>query len=369
MVIRRFHRLLLVLLLTLLCASSGTAQTGKPTPDWWGFVSIDPIRFASLPLSFEELVRPAPGEWQASVTAEYFNLWSGSWHTGIIHREFDLRGQPLNPWELRTLERRHPEDAIYRLDVEGWQSRLTLAHGFGGGLGLVVDVPWIQIGAPRWDGISEQFHQVFGLDMGDRRFIANGGTLVYIRGTDRSRVIEAWDELNGSGIGDIRITLNGPLGPWLGGNHSWAVSVETPTGDEGTLRGSGGWDVGARWFGTWKWGPANLKFAAGYTRLSRSGTFLGVERSDTWHVLGAYLRPIGRSQTLMAGLSFHTSPLSQFTDSMPGDPSLVFDVGWGLRLGTRHRLETSITENITSAGTAPDIVLRVRIVRSGRPAR
>jgi hypothetical protein len=367
---RSFARRLTGVLLLLLGAATAFSQTARREPRWWGPVAVDPLRFASLPLSFEEAVRPAPGRWKASFPAAYFNLWSGSWHTGIIHREFGLRGKPLSPWELRTLERRHPNDAIYRLDVEGWVGRLALARGLGHGLGLVVDVPWIQIGAPRWDAISERFHQVLGLSMGDRGFIANGQTLVYIRGLDRDRVIEGWRELNGSGLGDARLTVNGSLGRWLGGRHTWALSLEAPTGGEGTLRGSGGWDLGARWFGSWRLRTATLRLAAGYTRLSTSGTFLGAERSDTWHVLGAYLRPVGAVSTLMAGLSFHTSPLSRFTDAKPGDPSLVFDLGWGFDLGEGYRLEAAVIEDVTAIGTAPDIVFQVRlVVVPGRGAR
>lgn len=347
-----------------LLTSTAAAQTSRRTPDWWGFVSADPVRFSSLPLSFEEALAPARGQWQTSFSLEYFNLWFGSWHTAVIHREFGLQGTPLNPWELRTLERRHPEDAIFRLDAEGWQGRMTVSRGLAHGLALVIDVPWIQVGAPQWDAISEGFHRLFGLRVGDRADIARSQTLIYVRGADRSQAIEAWDELNESGLGDLRVTLNGPLGSWLGGRHQWALSVEAPTGSEGTLLGSGGWDLGARWFGTWGWGKASLRFAAGYSRLDSSGSFLGVERSNTWSALGAYVRPVGRSHTLMAGLSLRTSPLDAFTDAEPADPSLVLDVGWGFRLGAAHRLEIAVAENVTGQGTAPDFVFHLRIVRA-----
>lgn len=356
-----------VLLAAACCAFPAAAQSPERTPEWWAFVSADPVRFSSLPLSFEEALAPAQGQWQTSFSIEYFNLWFGSWHTAVIHREFGLQGTPLNRWELRMLERRHPEDAIFRLDAEGWLGRLTVAHGLGHGLAAVIDVPWIQVGAPQWDAISEEFHKLFGLRVGDRADIARSQTLIYIRGADRSQSIEAWDELNGAGLGDVRLTVNGPLGGWLGGSHRWAVSLEAPTGSETTLRGSGGWDAGARWFGTWGWGKARIRLAAGFTKLAASGSFLGVERSNTWHALGEYVRPMGRSQTFMAGLSLHTSPIREFTDSEPGDPSLVLDLGWGFRVGRRHRLEIALAENVTGQGTAPDFVFHVRLVRSPAP--
>jgi len=360
---------LVLLMIALAPPPTATAQDPAAAAGvtWWGSLTADPVRFASLPMSFEEAISPPPGKWQASFAVEYFNLWFGSWHTGVIHREFGLQGTPLNPWELRTLERRHPDDPFFRLDVEGWRGRLTVARGLGHGLGVVVDVPWIQIGAPRWDAISSKFHELFGLPVGDRNDIARGQTLIYIRGRDRDRHIEAWNELNGSGLGDLRLTVNGPLGGWLGGRHAWAVSVEAPTGARGTLRGSGGWDLGARWFGTWSWRSSRLRLGAGYTKLARSGTFLGVQRADTWHALGEWLLPVGRADSLMVGFTLHTSPLHDFTDAHPAAPSLVLDLGWGFPVGNGRRIELSIAENVTGDGTAPDLVLRIRVV--GAPRR
>jgi len=356
--------LTLVLLPTLAAGGAGAQETraAPASPAWWGFVSADPIRFSSLPLSLEEAVKPPSGSWKMSLSLSYFNLWFGSWHTAIIHREFGLEGRPLEPWELRTLERRHPRDAIFRLDAEGWQAHFTAARGMGHGMGLVVDLPWTTVGAPRWDAISVDFHKLFGLRVGDRTDIARGQTLIYIRGRDRSRVVERWDDLDRAGLGDLRLTLNGPLGTWLGGSHRWAVSVEAPTGAANTLNGSGGWDLGVRWFGNWWWNRSQVRLAAGYTHLDRSGSFLGVERNDTWNAIGAWLYPVREASTLMASLEIHTSPLADFTDGQPGDPSVVFNVGWGLWLDGGHRLEMALSENITGQGTAPDFVLHIRVI-------
>ncbi|MCG6961826.1 MAG: hypothetical protein LJE95_00995, partial [Acidobacteria bacterium] len=86
----------------LLLSSASSAQVAvDPEPSWWGTLTADPVRFASLPMSFEEAVTPPPGRWQASFAVEYFNLWFGSWHTAVIHRVLGLQGTPLNPRELR----------------------------------------------------------------------------------------------------------------------------------------------------------------------------------------------------------------------------------------------------------------------------
>jgi len=331
---------------------------------WPGFENADPLRFASSPMSFEEGLGLDRGSWFLSFSAGYFNLWDGSWHTAVIHREFGLEGQPLEPWELRLLELRHPEDGIYRVDVEGWVARLYAARGVGHGLTVSVSAPWVTVGVPKWDAISRVAHEVLGLHVGDRDVIASGQTLFYIRNRNRDGEVERWDELDGSGPGDLRLALSGGVGRVVGGTGRWAISVEAPTGDDEGLAGSGGWDVGARYFQTWATKASEYRMGFGFTWLDPAGSLLGVKRSNTWHVATDWRHELRKGSQIFASLSYDTSPLSGYTDTAPGEPALAVTFGGRFRVGRKTRLSVALSENATSAGSTPDFVLRFRIERA-----
>jgi len=348
-------------------ASSPRERGEKRAPvvlePWAGFDTADPLRLSSLPMSFSEGMALDRGEWYAGFSAEYFNLWDGSWHTGTIHREFGLEGQPLEPWELHLLEIRHPEDAIYRVDVEGWVARLLVARGMGHGLTLALDMPWVTVGAPKWDEISKAFHEALGLKVGDRDVIAPGQTLIYMRNRQRDGSIERWGELNGSGPGDLRLSLSGSAGAVAGGRGRWAVSLELPTGDQGGLAGSGGWDLGVRYFQSWTTTASQYRLGAGFSRLDPAGSLLGVARANTWHAAADWRHAFRKGSEMFAGLAYDTSPLSDYTDTAPGKPALAVSIGGRFRVGKKTRLAVGLSENMTSAGTAPDFILRVRLER------
>jgi hypothetical protein len=121
-------------------------------------------------------------------------------------------------------------------------------------------MPWLEVGAPHWDAIAEDVHAKVGLGGVARDLFPRGQSTVYVRG--RRAAIERLSGLEGSGLGDVTLSVTGPLGRWLGAEHRWVVAVEAPTGEAGTLRGSGGWDTGVRWFGTWGQGGKQVRVSS-----------------------------------------------------------------------------------------------------------
>jgi|WetSurMetagenome_2_1015567.scaffolds.fasta_scaffold31386_2 hypothetical protein len=328
-------------------AAAATAQPSTP----WPAPSADPLRFASLPLDLDAGAAPAGTGWTVSATVSYFNTWYLSWHPGAIHRELGREGLPLTSEELRALEQRHPGDAIHFEDLEGWRADVRAARGLGSGLLLTVDVPWVDTSGPHWDRIAESFHGFFQAGPGGRDLFPRSRNAIYVRG--KQGHLERLDGLDGAGLGDVAVSLAGPLGAWLGGEQRWLVAVEAPTGSEDSLRGSGGWDVGARWLGRWRWTRSELVGAVGYTRLDPAGSFLGVARSDTWHAAAAYRFAIGASTEARVIGRLEGSPLAGFTDAKPGDP------GWVLTLGVRRALGDGwvafdLGENYPLVGVTPD---------------
>ena len=343
--------------LALVVAALGARGAGTQVGGAWPAPSPDPLRFAALPLELDALAaRPERG-WQVSAEAAYFNTWYLSWHPGAIHEELGRAGLPLTSDELRTLEQRHPDDAIHFTDLEGWRANVRLQYAFAKGIVTTLDVPWVDTTGPHWDAIAEEFHASVESGPGGRDLFPRGRNAVYVRGADGA-ALERLDGLDGSGIGDVALTLAAPLGRALGAEHRLALAVEAPTGDQDTLRGSGGWDTGVRWAGTWRWTRSELVAALGYTRLDDGGSFLGVARDDTWHAACSYRVALGgRWQGRVIG-RLDGSPLAGFTDAKPGDPGFYLTLGVRRDLGDGW-IALDLGENYPLVGVTPDYSLHL----------
>ena len=355
----------MIVVFAAICAAASPPCTAQDPLDW-SVPPIDPMRLSSLPLRLSDGWVQPRGTWTFEGTIGYFNLASPSGHIAAIHREFGLEGQPLDSSELRTLEARHPTDEIYNLDVEGWQFDLHISRSFGAGYTISAHIPWMEVGHPNWDSISSDFHSAFGIGQGPRDALRNGDTMVYVY--SGGRVVERTGEIAGSGLGDISLAVSGPIGRVLGGDHRWAAVVDTPTGSTDGLWGSGGWDLGLRWFGDWRFGRSRLQLAAGYNWLDSSGSWLGIERSDIWQTQGVFFYRIVESASLRLSVGYGSSVLADFTDGQPGDPNLFFDVGARFGLSSRSWIAFDLGENHIDYGTAPDFTFQLQLGTTFGPA-
>lgn len=310
----------------LLTALLGSASFAQVAPGALFTVPTDPTEFGSLRMDPFEAVAPADGEWIVLLAGSYFNQWNGTWHTRRVHEDFNLHRQPIEDREIDFMESAFPDDEIYRLDIEGSRIDLLLARGFRNGTAVSVRLPWITVGSPGWDSIAEAFHQAIPVDEHYvRDLFPRGQTFLYLKMDGRSVV--ARDALGGSGIGDVALTVAKPFGERFGLRHRVAATVELPTGKEGSLHGSGGWDVGVRWFGRRTGLRSEWLFGAGLTRLDRSGSLLGFARSDTAHLSADYVRRISGRTALRAGARLDSSPLAGVTSMNLGDPVLFYRLG------------------------------------------
>ncbi len=338
-----------------LLAAAGMAMAGEmplrlaATPD--------PLRAASLPLEPITAAVLEPGEWRLQVAASYANMWQGTWETAAIHREYGRYRRPIGSDELRELERRYPDREMYRIDIETWRTDLVAQRGLGSGLVLTLQVPWLDVGGPHWDGIAEWWHGHLGLPNADRDLFARSQTFLYVKG--RGGVIEERQQLVRSGIGDIDVSLGVPLGTLGGATHRLVASVEAPTGDAGTLLGSGGWDLGARYFARWAWRTGTVMLGAGYDRLDRGGSLLGVERADTWHTFAGVEQGLGKKWRAAASFAVDSSPLADFTHSALGRPAPFLRLGLARDFGGASWLALDMGQDWYSSGVAPDYAFRL----------
>ncbi|OFV83439.1 MAG: hypothetical protein A2Y78_10305 [Acidobacteria bacterium RBG_13_68_16] len=336
--------------------------------DSWAPVSFpDPLRFSSLPVSGTDVSAPAAGQWEVSTALDYFNVWQRTWHTARVHQVLGLAREPLTDGEIKILEQNFPRDQFYHIDVEGWRNDFVVSRGFDGGIAATLRVPWVEIGGPRWDAIAEDFHAKVGLGDMARDLFPHGQSTVYVRG--HRAAVERLSGLEGSGIGDVSFSVTGPLGRWLGAEHRWAVAVEAPTGEAGTLRGSGGWDKGVRWFGTWGQGASQFRAGIGYSWLDPTGSWLGVKRDNIWGALLEARAPLGRRLTLRGSARFDSSPLAGFTESDIGMRSFYWTVGMLAPIAGGSWVAFDLGENYGSNAEVPDFSLHLQLGLRFPPSR
>jgi len=317
----------------------------------------DPIRAASLPF---DLAFPAPtaeGRWNVTAGLTWFNMWSTVWEMTQVHQEFgfDPTTAPI-PAEFRALEDQYSSEQFHFIDIEGNIFEFGATRGLPGGWTVGIRVPWMTIGQPKWDGFIEQWHSWFGLTQSHRDSFPRSENLVYIRG--RHGVLEE-GELGGSGLGDISVSLATPGLDLIGGRHRAVFAIEAPTGDTGTLRGSGGWDLGLRLHSTWTWRRSRLQATAGLNFLDDHGDLLGIPRADTWFAGTSYEFRLGQRWTVTAAASFESSPLADFTDGEAGEPALYRVLAVAFDLGPEWIAELQYGTNKDGMGIAPDTAFRL----------
>jgi hypothetical protein len=258
----------------------------------------------------------------------------------------------VTPAELQELERLYPDAAIYHLDLEGWRSDLYLSRGLGRGVAITVHVPWMELGRPRWDALAERWHALLGLPNADRELFPRAGSLLFLKGPRGT--VERRD-LTSSGLGDVGAALSFPAAHWLGATHRAVLSLEAPTGRRGTLFGSGGWDLGLRWFAAWEGRRTTLLAGAGYTREASDGTLLGVRRDDLWHLMGGLDWRLSSSLTADVRVLWERSPFASFLGSGQGArPALSERFGVAAPVGGGTWLSFELGQDFNGAGIAPD---------------
>jgi hypothetical protein len=159
---------------------------------------------------------------------------------------------------------------------------------------------------------------------GSRSLFPHARSMVYIRSPRRGVEVRRLDDLNGRQLGDSTITAGIPLTA----DQRIAVAVKAPTGKANMLSGSGAWDLGAGWNGTFIRGSREFLIAAAYTRLGGPGTLLGIKRCSYLLDASAEVQQnITPQTTIRASAHLDTSPLRGRTNTNIGHAALLFYVG------------------------------------------
>lgn len=346
-------RALLVFSLALLPLGAAAAPLERATPatDFLDLGSIRPDPIESISLE--------PGTWSWSLTQSYMNQWSLTWHPHRVHLDQGRERQPMTSEEWRYIEEAFPEDDVYMIDLEGWRTDITVSYGLPRGMTITAEVPYIDVGGgPNWDSVAEKFHatidenRTFGRDT-----FPKGQSYLYLRSNGKTTEVP---DASASGIGDATLSLSMPVGD-RAKEQSLVFAIQPPTGDENTVLGSGGWDASVSWYRKWRGERRSYLAGAGFAYLDSSGSMLGFERSNTYHLLGEVTQKVTENFDVRLGVRGDSSTLaSEFGDSDLSDPAFYWRLGaiWDLPRGNSIYIDIG-EELVPQTGTEADWSIHV----------
>ena len=245
------------------------------------------------------------------------------------------------------------------LDGESYRWMLAANYGISDRLEAGIEIPYILYGGGFLDGFVSDWHSAFGLPQGGRDAAVKDRLLFSYRkdGIQKFRINHS-----ASGIGDISLNGGMKLYDALGDNSHDNLALRTtlklPTGDSGSLRGSGSVDFALLLCGVMnnftEWGSLGLYGSLGGMAMT-DGDVLRDQRNNLvgFGTIGLGWGPtewISFKTQLNAHTPFyHASSLDEISSS-----SLMLVIGGALRFSGNYLLDIGVSEDV-AVGTAPDV--------------
>jgi len=259
-------------------------------------------------------------------------------------------------------------NAAESLVQDGESTRLTVSgrYGIGHSLELGIDVPFLVIGGGFLDTFIESYHSTFGFPSGGRemapknrllyRYQKNGVTLLNM-------------EQSGQGVGDVSLSAAWQIYRSADSRRNLALrgSLKLPTGDSGTLRGSGSTDLCAWMIGNWgeqfSLGQVTIFGAAGAMGLTKGRVLTDQQRPLVgFGMLGLGFAPADWI-ALKIQTNAHTSFYSDSDFRELNAASAQLTMGGTLRFTPKTSLDIGVTEDII-VGTSPDVVFHFSLLHT-----
>ncbi len=248
------------------------------------------------------------------------------------------------------------------LDGETATFSYTVRRDFGDRWEAGVEVPWVTHSGGRFDGLIDDFHDLFGLPDGGRP-LAERGEIDYLVRTDGAQQLELREKT--TDLGDVRSWL--ALGIYESPERALVgrLHLKLPTGRTGTLSGSGALDVafGADYVDGLllsKLG-VQLTLGGGLARLGKGD--LIPERQETWVPYGHLGLSVGVGEhkrlRLLGQLDAHGA-LFDAQLSQLGHSVLQGTLGLQFAPTPKLALELSLIEDLSGA-LASDAIFRLSV--------
>jgi hypothetical protein len=256
-----------------------------------------------------------------------------------------------------TVSRTNSEEVV--LDGESYRWTLAARYGLGGRFEVGVEVPYILYGGGFLDGLIVDWHTAFGMPQGGRDTATKDRLSYRYRknGVEKLRMEQA-----GSGLGDI--VLSGGL-KLLDDHDSLAhdslalrSSIKLPTGDSGSLRGSGSTDFSLALCGSMnnftEWGSLGVFGSLGGLAMTRGSVLADQQNS----LVGFGSVGIGWGPAEWISFKLQLNAHTAFYNGSALDElsltSLMLTGGGTLKLPGEYLLDIGVSEDV-AVTTAPDV--------------
>ena len=251
----------------------------------------------------------------------------------------------------------------YRLFVDTKSLRVSvdLDWRISSRLQIGATMPFLKHGGGFLDGVVEGFHGLFNLSNGGREWSPQNDYGVFVV-RDRRFWIRSVESAEFR-AGDLVVRMKTPLnrdGEFI---LSLAGAVKLPTGSLETLTGSGGTDIQASMFATWR-PERHLVFHANlaHTRLGMPSRGEGFPlRSITTFLLAFEYRTTGR----LAALVQSQVNIGPFPGSRLGPlnrTAIEATAGVRYAMSETLSLDVGLTENLSQYQNTPDVGIHAGIV-------
>ena len=253
------------------------------------------------------------------------------------------------------------------LDGESYRWTLAARYGLGDRFEAGLDIPYVLYGGGFLDSFIIDWHRFFGLPQGGRDTAAKDRLLfIYNRnGVQKLKMNHA-----DSGIGDISLNMGMKLYDVSGaGSHdslALRTSLKLPSGDSGSLRGSGSTDFTLSLCGSMngftEWGTLGVFGSLGGMAMT-DGDVLSDQQNN---LVGFATAGLGWGVTEWISFKFqlnahtpfyHGSSLDEVSSS-----SLMLVSGGALRFPGGYLLDIGVSEDVAVA-TAPDVAFHLGLSR------
>ena len=249
------------------------------------------------------------------------------------------------------------------LDGESYRWTLAARYGINDRFEIGADVPYVLYGGGFLDGFIIDWHKTFGLPQGGRDTASKNRLNISYR---KDGVQKLTMNRSGSGIGDISLNAGMKLYDALDAESHNALAVRTslklPSGDSGSLRGSGSTDFTLSLCGSMinftEWGSLGLYGSLGGMALTK-GDVLSDQQNN---LAGFGSAGIGWGPAPWISFKFqlnahtplyHGSSLDELSKS-----SLMLIVGGALKLPADYLLDIGVSEDVAVA-TASDVAFHL----------
>ena len=252
-------------------------------------------------------------------------------------------------------------NAEEKLVLDGETTRITITghYGLSDNIELGFEIPYVVHGGGFLDSFIIHYHDAFGFSQGGRDK-APRNRLLYRYSRDGSEKIRV--DGSSSGLGDVSLTAGFNLyhdGLAYPRAVAFRTMLKLPTGDSGTLRGSGSTD-----FSCWLTARDDYKLSIGHGTLFAALGFMAMTEGDVLpdqqrHVVG--FGSLGMGWSPISWIAFkvqmdaHTAFYKESDLRSLATDALQLVMGVALKLSDRTTLNIAVSEDLATL-TSPDVV-------------